>query len=410
MSVAKFKIVMRLEKLSKSTNEAPICIRITKDRKSMYKTLFHIDPKYWDAKEQRVKKQHPNSELLNAKITKSKAECEQESYLLSLANDSVGLSTIRNKINNRTSQDLFEYAGKYLEQLEKDGKYATYKKNKSVVKKLRDYLQKDVLPIKSITPEFIKQYENYLLNTLRNNRNTVTVNMKALAKLVRDIFREYNLDETNNPFKNIKFKREQTDKVFLEIDEIKKIQELKLTPINPLCDTKDMFLFECFTGIRIADILTLKWKNVSDKTITIIMRKTAKPLIINQSNDVLSIIGKRRARKIKHEGEINPEAYVFNVLKVDIDRVSAQEALNAISSATAIINKQLKRIAKKTGINKNLSTHVARHTFATMLITKDVNLMVVRDLLGHGDIRVTQVYARVVSKKKEEAINVLNNL
>lgn len=361
MSVAKFKIVMRLEKLSKSTNEAPICIRITKDRKSMYKTLFHIDPKYWDAKEQRVKKQHPNSELLNAKITKSKAECEQESYLLSLANDSVGLSTIRNKINNRTSQDLFEYAGKYLEQLEKDGKYATYKKNKSVVKKLRDYLQKDVLPIKSITPEFIKQYENYLLNTLRNNRNTVTVNMKALAKLVRDIFREYNLDETNNPFKNIKFKREQTDKVFLEIDEIKKIQELKLTPINPLCDTKDMFLFECFTGIRIADILTLKWKNVSDKTITIIMRKTAKPLTINQSNDVLSIIGKRRARKIKHEGEINPEAYVFNVLKVDIDRVSAQEALNAISSATAIINKQLKRIAKKTGINKNLSTHVARH-------------------------------------------------
>lgn len=288
MSVAKFKIVMRLEKLSKSTNEAPICIRTTKDRKSMYKTLFHIDPKYWDAKEQRVKKQHPNSELLNAKITKSKAECEQESYLLSLANDSVGLSTIRNKINNRTSQDLFEYAGKYLEQLEKDGKYATYKKNKSVVKKLRDYLQKDVLPIKSITPEFIKQYENYLLNTLRNNRNTVTVNMKALAKLVRDIFREYNLDETNNPFKNIKFKREQTDKVFLEIDEIKKIQELKLTPINPLCDTKDMFLFECFTGIRIADILTLKWKNVSDKTITIIMRKTAKPLTINQSNDVWS--------------------------------------------------------------------------------------------------------------------------
>lgn len=410
MSVAKFKIVMRLEKLSKSTNEAPICIRITKDRKSMYKTLFHIDPKYWDAKAQRVKKQYPNSELFNAKITKSKADCEQESYMLSLANDAVGLSTIRNKINNRTSQDLFEYAGKYLEQLEKDGKYATYKKNKSVVKKLRDYLQKEVLPIKSITPEFIKQYEHYLLNTLGNHRNTVTVNMKALAKLVGDIFREYNLDETNNPFKKIKFKREQTDKVFLEIEEVKKIQGLKFTPINPLRDAKDIFLFECFSGIRISDILTLKWKNVSDKKITINMRKTAKPFTIDQSNEVLSIIGKRQARKIRHGGEINPEDYVFNILKIDVDKVSEQEALNAVSSATAVINKQLKRIAKIAGINKNLSTRVGRHSFATMLITKDVNLMVVRDLLGHGDIRVTQVYASVVSKKKEEAINVLNSL
>lgn len=54
--------------------------------------------------------------------------------------------------------------------------------------------------------------------------------------------------------------------------------------------------------------------------------------------------------------------------------------------------------------------HVARHSFATLLVTGDVNLLTVRDLLGHGDVRVTQIYAKVVSKKKEEAINVLNNL
>lgn len=61
MTVAKFKTVIRLDKLSKSTKEAPVCLRITKDRKVMYQTLLHLNPIYWDAKEQCVRKQHPNA-------------------------------------------------------------------------------------------------------------------------------------------------------------------------------------------------------------------------------------------------------------------------------------------------------------------------------------------------------------
>ena len=68
MTVVKFRVVIRRDKLSKSTNEAPVCLRITKDRKVTYKTLLHLDPKYWNEKEQCVKKQHPNAEGLNADI------------------------------------------------------------------------------------------------------------------------------------------------------------------------------------------------------------------------------------------------------------------------------------------------------------------------------------------------------
>lgn len=410
MSVVKFKVLIRMNKLAKSTNEAPICIRITKDRRMTYKTLFHIEPKFWDARGQCVKKQHPNAELLNARITKERAALEKETYLLTLLNDSVGISTIRNKIKDKTSLDLLEYADNYIEELLKQGKYASYKKNKSVIKKLRKYLKKETLPIKSISADFINEYEAYLLNTLGNNRNTATVNMKALSKLVGDIYRSYKLDETNNPFKNFKFKREPANKVFLDIEEVKKIQNLKFKPNSPLYDARELFLFECFTGIRISDILSLKWKNVSENEITICMRKTDKPLTIPQHDFIKSIITKRRLRIENNGGQILPEKYVFNILKLDIEKASPQDALNAISSATAIINKQLKKVAEKAKINKNLSTHVARHTFATMLITRDVNLMVVRDLLGHRDVRITQVYAKVVSKKKEEAINELNKL
>lgn len=410
MTVAKFKVVIRLDKLAKSTNEVPVCLRITKDRRTTYKTLLHIDPKYWDANGQCIKKQHPNAELFNANITRQKANIEQEAYNLTLTNDSVSISTIRNKINDRTSFDLFEYADKYIEQLFKEGKHATYKKTKSVIKKLRLYMKKESLPIKSITLDFIKQYENYLMNDIGNSRNTTTVNMKALAKLVGDIFRNYGLDETNNPFRKIKFKRKQTDRTFLEIEDIKKIQNLRFKLNSPLYDARELFLFECFTGIRISDILTLKWKNITDKEITICMRKTGKALNIPQQDFVKSILNKRRLIVERNGGQIYPEKYVFNILKVDVEKVSPQETLNAISSATAIINKKLKRIAQKTGIKKTLSTHVGRHSFATLLITGDVNLMTVRDLLGHRDARETQIYAKVVSKKKEEAINVLNNL
>lgn len=410
MTVAKFKVVVRQEKLSKSTNEAPVCLRITKDRRTTYKTLLHIDPKYWDRKGQCVKKQHPNAELLNATIAKKKASLEQETCLLTLANDSVSISTIRNKINDRTSFDLFEYADKYIEQLYKEGKHATYKKNKSVIKKLRSYVGKDTLPVKSITLDFVKQYEHFLMKEIGNNRNTTTVNMKALAKLVGDIFRNYDLDETSNPFRKIKFKREQTERTYLEIEDIRKIQNLKFKLNSPFYDARELFLFECFTGMRISDILTLKWKNVTDKEITISMRKTGKTLTIPLHDYVKFILNKRKILLENNSNQMSADKYVFNILKVDIEKISAQDILNAISSATTIINRKLKQIAKKAGINKNLSTHVARHSFATLLVTSDVNLLTVRDLLGHGDVRVTQIYAKVISKKKEEAINVLNNL
>jgi integrase len=405
-----------MDKLSKSTNEVPVCLRITKNRGVMYKTLLHIDPKYWDEKEQRIKKQHPNAGLLNVQITKKKAELEKETCFLTLTDDSAGISTIRNKINNRTSFDLFEYAEKYLGQLYKEGKYATYKKYKSVIEKLQWYVKKDpqtnepVLSIKSITLEFIRQYENYLLKTLKNNRNTTTVNMKSLGKLVGDIYRSYDLDETNNPFRKIKFKREQTDRVFLEIEDIKKIEELKFRLQSPLYDARELFLFECYTGMRISDILSLKWKNVTDTEILISMRKTGKTISIPINNKVKNILGKKHSILEKNYSQTHSEKYVFNILKIDVEYCSPQDALNAISGATAIVNRKLKNIAERAGINKNISTHTARHTFATTLLTKGADLPTISDLLGHSDIRVTQIYAKVVSAKKQEAINLLNNL
>ncbi len=360
MNVTKFKLVLKSDKLAKSSNKAPICLRITKERRSFYRTILHVEPEYWDAKNERVKKQHPNVVELNALLDKRVSEIKKEISLVEITDDEASISVIRNKLDNRTSFDVFEYADKEMELMFKRGQHATYKKYKSVIKKLKAYVKKDALPIKNVTLEFVKQYENHLLNEIKNNRNTVTVNLKALARLVNDIYRNYDLELNRNPFyKKFKMKREQTERVYLEADEVKKIEKLRLRSRYRTYDAKDVFLVECYTGLRISDILNLRWRNYNGTELSIRMRKTDKDHVIKVNNVVKGIIDKRRQILEVNNINITPDRYIFNILNVDLDKISPQDALNAISGATAIINKNLKKIAEKAKIQKNISTHVA---------------------------------------------------
>lgn len=279
---------------------------------------------------------------------------------------------------------------------------------KSVLKKLQEFVKKDQLPIRNITEDFVRKYERYLATEKKNCKNTITVNMRFIAKLVRDIYRNYDLDETSNPFRKVKFGFESTSREYLTAEEVVKVRDLKLNLYSPLYEAREVFVFECYTGLRISDILTLKWGNISENAITLRMRKTDKVITIPLQNDVRAILDKRRNIIRKYRGDDISDEYVFSFLKINDSTSTAQEMLNAISSSTAMINKRLKRIATLAGIDKTISTHIGRHSFATMLLTGKVDLPVIQELLGHHDVKVTQIYAKVVSTRKEEAINVLN--
>lgn len=138
MSPIKFKTVLRLEKLSKTTNEAPVCLRITKDRKSTYKTLLHVSPSCWDAKGQCVIR-HPNADLFNAVISSKRAEIEREACLLTLSGNEVSIVAIRNKINDHMAMDFLEYAYRHCRSLMAE-KYGTYLRLRSVLNKLRGFV------------------------------------------------------------------------------------------------------------------------------------------------------------------------------------------------------------------------------------------------------------------------------
>ncbi len=406
------KLVLRLDKLSKRTNEAPICFRVTVGRAHTYKELVKIPPLNWDDQKHRIKNAHPQASelnlLLDKKVSHYKSLLAKNATIMEMT-----IHEARAILHQRSSLDVLEFGENYVIELHHHGNYATYKKFKSVLGKLSQYVGTASLPLQKITPAFIVGYEKHLLYELKNNRNTTTVNMKALKKLVGDMYIKYGLDESKNPFRGMTFAREQTKRIFLELEEINKIRECKLTPLNPLNDIRDIFMMECFTGCRISDILTLKWKHYTGKELDIRMRKTGKKITIFLCDEAKALI-RRRAVIAKQCKKYNPEEYVFDYLGVDVEQVSKQDALNAISCATTKVNKGLKKLATYAKLDKEkrmcLSTHVGRHSHVTLLLTEGADLYAVSQLVGHRDTRTTQIYANLVDKKRQQTINLLNKV
>lgn len=174
-------------------------------------------------------------------------------------------------------------------------------------------------------------------------------------------------------------------------------------------DVRQIFLFESLTGIRIGDILKLKWRIYRRRRLDFVTTKTDTPINLKLGDSVMEIIRVRiRRNKNKNNGELNPNDYIFNILNVDIDKASEKSIVDSVKAATALINKYLKLIAVDAKIKKNLSTHVGRHSFATLLISSGVDIYTVSKLLGHTNVKTTQIYADVEQVIQDQAMDVFD--
>ena len=191
-----------------------------------------------------------------------------------------------------------------------------------------------------------------------------------------------------NPFMLLsaaeRVKKPESQRQFLTIADLKKMTDTECS--NPL--VKQAYLFSCYCGLRMSDIYSLKWKDVRINDgrylLSVVMKKTSTPVYIPLSNNALKWLPER----------------------------SDEESTPVFSGLPSLptINRILKDWAKCAGIDKHITYHTSRHTFGTLMMTVGADLYTTCKLMGHSDVRTTQIYAKIVDSKKIEAVNLVDRM
>lgn len=211
--------------------------------------------------------------------------------------------------------------------------------------------------------------------------------MNALSVVLNEAVRAELM--AHNPLSRLtaaeRIKRPESSREYLTPEEVKELISVCKHSIEKGDDVA-AFLFCCFCGLRYSDVAALKWKNIIDsgngKKIIITMKKTKRLLSIPLSAKAIALLPSKG----------NPEDNVFAF------------------PSYGITLRHLKKSVSAAGIMKKVTFHVSRHTFATMMLTAGADLYTISKLVGHADIRTTQIYSKVIDRKKLEAIDLLDRL
>lgn len=397
------KIVFRKEKIN-NKGEAPLYLRIIKNRQSKYISLGIIVHKdNWDEENKRVKKGMKNSQRINNTITNKLAEAENEALALENNSKNISSAEIKENIMGKESPSFFEYCKLYF--MDVKGKVAgsTYDKADGVIHKVKEYMKGKDLTFESLNTRWLKEYEHHMRNERGNCTNTVYANMKIIRRIINEAVKDRVIKYDENPFLWYKYKWENVEKNFLVETEIDAIEKLNLenTSIR-ISATRDAYILSAYAGgLRISDICKLRWSHFDGERIFLYTKKCkGVPVSIKLPPKAIEIL-------MIYKNE-NPDNFIFPFLNNDIDYSNEDFLTKAIASQDSMCNEALKIIAKKAEVKKHLTFHTSRHTFATRALKKGMRIEYVSKLMGHGNIKTTQGYAKIVNEELDKAMEVFS--
>lgn len=320
------------------------------------------------------------------------AKAIQSKRIVEVQNDAHGFQN-----TNKSRVNLLDYLENIGKQSAEQGSRNYARTVLNTVRALKLF-RGDYIAFRDVDKEFLSEFTDYLRQMPKASKygvlkaggrlsnNSVVSYYGTLRTAINRAYKEGII--TVNPTKEFDFaskvRQEPSRREYLTIDELK-------TLINTECRheiVKRAFLFSCLCGLRVSDIRKLRWCDLQQSDgrvrIEITMQKTKEPLYLPISDEALKWLPER--------GEANDSDFIFPL------------------THEGTVNDTLQHWAKVAGITKHISFHVSRHTHATMMLTLGADLYTVSKLLGHKNIATTQIYAKIVDKKKEEAIGLIPNL
>lgn len=397
------KVLLKKDKIRKN-GEAPLYLRITKNRRSRYVSVgVYVLPKYWDEEKGVVKKSYANSVRTNRFIAEKIAEARGVTVDMESVNKNVSPKALKEAITGRTSISFLDYAADHLKRLEYAGRIGYHDKTNAVVSKIRTYMKGRDLAIDDITIHWLKEYELYLMVKLKNAPNTIYSNMKIIRTILGRAIDDELLAFEKNPFLRYKIKWTKTKTDYLVDDELLALSQLTLVPGSKLELHRDMFVFATDAGgIRIGDLLFLCNSNFDGSSVTWWTAKATEPISIRLSKRACEILHKYDSSDAKRNDFLFP--CVANGTNIEDPKIY----FKVKSSKTAHVNTNLKILAEMAGIEKRLHFHMSRHTFGTRAVRK-MPMEHVSKLMTHANIKQTQLYAKIVNEDLDKAMDNFND-
>ena len=393
------KAVIRDDQKNKN-GKSPIYFRITQNRKSKFISIgIDIEPKFWDSQKSKVKFNHQNNIEINHYLSVKEQEIIERLQTKNKDFDD-NIRQVKNELFDKQSIDFFEYSNKLIESYALKG-YQKDKNIKDAIKKLKNYVQKDVLYFNEIDFSFVNKYLNHLKTI--NTNSTIKHHFIYLKMIMKKAIIDNIIPDTtaSNPFEKFKIKANNSERLFLDELEIVALSNLKLEDKEEIA--RDMFVFCCYCGgIRVSDLISLKVKNFDGSHIEFTSKKTKTPQRFKVPSKAIEIINKYS------EKESNSEHYLFPLLKKEFDDNHTRAFLKDNYRLIASLNKNLKTICIKANVNKKISFHCSRHTFATIALGKGISIDKVSNILGHSSIVTTQIYAKIVNADVDKAMELFN--
>ena len=381
-----FRVLFYLKKGSEKKNgEVMIMARITIDGKlCQFSTKQSILPNNWSVASGKAKGKDAGK--INALLDDIRSALNTIYHEMQRRDNYVTAEKVKNEFlghteNHETILSLFQKHNDNMKQLVGISRtIATYRKYEVTRRHLADFIHDKYnlsdIPIREITPIFITDFELYLRTACKCGYNTAAKFLLFLKSII--IVARNNGILTKDPFANYKIQMKKVDRGYLTEDEIKIILKKKMVS-ERLEHVRDLFIFSCFTGLAYSDVANLREENIRksfDGKLWIMTKRQKTNTDVNVPLlDIPKMILKKYKGKLPN-GKILP--------------VISNQKLNAY----------LKEIADICGIKKNLTFHLARHTFATTTtLAKGVPIETVSKMLGHTNIETTQIYARITNSK-----------
>lgn len=382
-----FRVLFFLKRdKTKANGHTPIFCRITIDKQeARFGIKKDVDPAIWEVKAGRAVGRTSEVVEINSIIDKTKSALFNVYNELLLSDANVTAEKVKNYFLGGTTNahNLLEQFTRHNDDVERligiSKSKATYQKYEVTRKHLYNFIKERYnlsdISFKEINHQFITDFEVYLLTTCGCNANTTAKFMQFFKRIV--IIAKNNGWIKADPFANYRIRIKKVDRGYLTQEEVESIME-KRFPTKRLEQVRDIFVFSCFCGLAYIDVKKLRKENIR-----------------TSFDGNLWIIGKREKTDV-----------TFSIPLLDIPKRILEKYEGSLPDNRILpvpsnqkMNAYLKEIGALCGIDKEISFHLARHTFATLTLSKGVSIESVSKMLGHTNIRTTQIYARITDSK-----------